>query len=112
MSTPDTHKPTPELDAQSCYDRDLLREQITTLRKEASERANLEAKIEKKFHEETTRLQADTESKLQTSKERYTTQIVSPNAHCEKDKKRLKGQEQHQKATHDKQKKKKRITEH
>ncbi len=105
MSNPDTHKPTPELDAQSCYDRDLLREQITTLRKEASERARLEASIEKKFHEENTRLQADTESKLQTIKERCTTQIVSLNADFEKDKKRLEGQVQAQQVTLDKQKK-------
>jgi hypothetical protein len=105
MSTPHTHKPTPELDAQSCYDRDLLREQITTLRKEASERASLEATIEKRFQEETTRLQADTESKLQTIKERCTSQIVLLNADFEKDKKRLEGQVQAQQMTLDKQKK-------
>ena len=105
MPTPDTPKPTPELDEQSCYDRDLLREQITTLRKEASQRVRLEETIEKKFQEETTRLRTDTESKLQTVKERCTTQIVSLNADFEKDKKRLEGQVQAQQMTLDKQKK-------
>ena len=38
MPTPETQKHTPELDEQSYYDRDLLREQMTTLRKEAAER--------------------------------------------------------------------------
>ena len=48
MPTPDIDKPTPEFEEQSCYDRDLLREQITMLRKEASQRVKLEEMIEKK----------------------------------------------------------------
>jgi hypothetical protein len=105
MPTPDIDKPTPELEEQSCYDRDLLRKQITTLRKEASQRVRLEEIIEKKFHEETSRLQANTESKLQRVKERCASQIVSLNADFEKDKKRLEGQVQAQQTTLDKQKK-------
>ncbi len=52
MPTPETQKHTPELDEQSYYDRDLLREQMTTLRKEAAQRTKLEKAIETKFHEE------------------------------------------------------------
>ena len=80
MPTPETQKHTPELDEQSYYDRDLLREQMTTLRKEAAQRAKLEKAIETKFHEESAQLNADTEKKLQAIKDRCTTQIVSLNA--------------------------------
>ena len=93
------------MDEQSCYNRDLLREQISTLRKEASLREKTEKVIEKKFGEETTRLKDETASKIQTIEERCTTQIVSLNADFEKDKKRLEGQVETQQATLDKQKK-------
>ena len=63
MPTPDTQKHTPELDEQSCYDRDLLREQMTTLRKKAAQRAKLEKVIETKFHEESAKLNVNTEEK-------------------------------------------------
>ena len=105
MPTPETQKHTPELDEQSYYDRDLLREQMTTLRKEAAQRAKLEKAIETKFHEESAQLNADTEKKLQAIKDRCTTQIVSLNTDFEKDKRRLEGQVQAQQATLDKQKK-------
>ena len=105
MSTPETQTRTPELDERSYYDRDLLREQMTTLRKEAAQRAKLEKAIETKFHEESAQLNVDTEKKLQAIKDRCTTQIVSLNADFEKDKKRLEGQVQAQQATLDKQKK-------
>ncbi len=105
MPTPDTQKHAPELNDQSCYDRDLLRQQITTLRKEAAQREKLEEVIETKFQEETNRLNGDTEKKLQAIKDRCTTQIVSLNADFEKDKRRLEGQVEAQQATLDKQKK-------
>ena len=105
MPTPETQKHTPELDERSYYDRDLLREQMTTLRKEAAQRAKLEKAIETKFHEESAQLNVDTEEKIQVIKDRCTTQIVSLNADFEKDKRRLEGQVQAQQATLDKQKK-------
>ena len=105
MPTPETQKHTPELDERSYYDRDLLREQMTTLRKEAAQRAKLEKAIETKFHEESAQLNVDTEKKLQAIKDRCTTQIVSLNADFEKDKRRLEDQVQAQQATLDKQKK-------
>ena len=105
MSTPETPTHTPELDERSYYDRDLLREQMTTLRKEAAQRAKLEKAIETKFHEESAQLNVNTEEKIQAIKDRCTTQIVSLNADFEKDKRRLEGQVQAQQATLDKQKK-------
>ena len=63
MSTPETQTRTPELDERSYYDRDLLREQMTTLRKEAAQRTKLEKAIETKFHEESAQLNVDTEKK-------------------------------------------------
>ena len=105
MSTPETPTHTPELDERSYYDRDLLREQMTTLRKEAAQRTKLEKAIETKFHEESAQLNVNTEEKIQAIKDRCTTQIVSLNADFEKDKRRLEGQVQAQQATLDKQKK-------
>ena len=105
MPTPDTQKHAAESNDQSCYDRDLLRQQITTLRKEAAQRAKLEEEIAAKFQEETNHLNGDTEKKIQAIKDRCTTQIVSLNADFEKDKRRLEGQVEAQQATLDKQKK-------
>ena len=105
MPTPDTQKHVTELNDQSCYDRDLLRQQITKLRKESAQRAKLEEAIEAKFQEETNRLNGDTEKKIEAIKDRCTTQIVSLNADFEKDKRRLEGQVEAQQATLDKQKK-------
>ena len=60
MPTPDTPKLQPQhTDDHSYYDRDLLREQITTLRKEAARRSELEKKIELKFKEETAKLNTE-----------------------------------------------------
>ena len=73
MPTPETQKHTPELDERSYYDRDLLREQMTTLRKEAAQRAKLEKAIETKFHEESAQLNVNTEEKIQAIKDRCTT---------------------------------------
>ena len=78
---------------------------MTTLRKEAAQRAKLEKAIETKFHEESAQLNVNTEEKIQAIKDRCTTQIVSLNADFEKDKRRLEGQVQAQQATLDKQKK-------
>lgn len=105
MPTPDIKKPTQQIDEQSCYNRDLLREQISTLRKEASHREKNEKVIEKKFQEDMTQLKDETALKIQTIEERCTAQIVSLNADFEKDKKRLEGQVETQQATLDKQKK-------
>jgi len=105
MSTPDSQQHTTDSNDQSCYDRDILRQQITTLRKEATQRAKLEEIIETKFQEETSRLNVDAETKIQVIKDRCTTQIASLNADFEKDKKRLEGQVEAQQATLDEQKK-------
>ncbi|MCK4616989.1 MAG: hypothetical protein KAT50_08935, partial [Pirellulales bacterium] len=77
MPTPDIKKPTQQMDEQSCYNRDLLREQISTLRKEASHREKNEKVIEKKFQEDMTQLKDETALKIQTIEERCTAQIVS-----------------------------------
>ena len=103
MPTPDLQKNTSEFD-KSYYDRDLLREQITRLRKESARRVKLEKAIETKFHEETTRLNVDTETKIQAIKDRCTAQIVSLNADFEKDKKRLEVQVNAQQVILDKKK--------
>ena len=106
MPTPDTTKHnTQHGDHNACYDRDLLREQITKLRKEAVLRSDLEQKIESKFKEETTRISTDSESKILKIQERCQTQITALNADFEKDKKRLEGQVVTQQIALDKQRK-------
>ena len=106
MPTPDTTKHnTQHGDHNACYDRDLLREQITKLRKEAVLRSDLEQKIESKFKEEMTRISTDSESKILKIQERCQTQITALNADFEKDKKRLEGQVVTQQIALDKQRK-------
>ncbi|MBT4885619.1 MAG: hypothetical protein HON07_00205, partial [Planctomycetaceae bacterium] len=93
MPNPDTQKPQPQpTDDHSYYNRDLLREQITTLREEATRRSKHEKKIELRFKEETTQLNTESESKIKSIQERCQAQVNSLNADFEKDKKRLEGQ--------------------
>ena len=93
MPTSDSPKQHPQHTGDhSSYDRDLLREQITKLRKEATLRSELEKKIELKFQEETTQLNTESESKILSIQKRCQTQITSLNADFEKDKERLEGQ--------------------
>jgi len=106
MPTPDTPKLQPQhTDDHSYYDRDLLREQITTLRKEAARRSELEKKIELKFKEETAKLNTESESKIESIQERCQIQVNSLNSDFEKDKKRLEGQVTAQQEALDKQRK-------
>ena len=106
MPTPDTTKHnTQHGDNHASYDRDHLREQITTLRKEAVRRSDLENKIESKFKEEMARINTDSESKILKIQERCQTQVTALNADFEKDKKRLEGQVVTQQITLDKQRK-------
>jgi glutaredoxin 2 len=93
MPTSDRPKQHPQHTGDhSSYDRDLLREQITELRKEATLRSELEKKIELKFQEETTQLNTESESKILSIQKRCQTQITSLNADFENDKDRLEGQ--------------------
>ena len=106
MPTPDTPKLQPQhTDDHSYYDRGLLREQITTLRKEAARRSELEKKIELKFKEETAKLNTESESKIESIQERCQIQVNSLNSDFEKDKKRLEGQVTAQQEALDKQRK-------
>ncbi len=106
MPTPDTPKLHPQhTDDHSYYDRDLLREQITTLRKEATRRSELEKKIALRFKEETAQLNTESESKIESIRKRCQTQVNSLNADFERDKKRLEGQVVAQQEALDKQRK-------